>query len=152
VHLIKLGDDLELDPRAYELRRAGCLVRLERIPMEILLFLIERRPDLVTRPQIAEKIWGQNTYGDIDNGESAKALEALRQVEDRGRRLNLDPSSLRGLVFLGMGRKEEVIASLHRTCETHPGRLRGLKVDPNSDPLRGDPRFEQMIRCAHLEP
>ena len=36
---VKFGDDLELDPGAYELRRAGRPLKLERIPMELLLLL-----------------------------------------------------------------------------------------------------------------
>ena len=32
---VKFGDDFELDPRAYELRRAGRPLKLERIPMEL---------------------------------------------------------------------------------------------------------------------
>lgn len=41
--VIRLGDALELDRRAYELRRSGRSLRLERIPMELLLLLVERR-------------------------------------------------------------------------------------------------------------
>jgi hypothetical protein len=38
---IRFGNDFELDPRAYELRRAGRPLKLERIPMELLL--VERQ-------------------------------------------------------------------------------------------------------------
>jgi hypothetical protein len=37
--VVRLGADLELDPRAYELRRSGRRLKLERIPMELLLLL-----------------------------------------------------------------------------------------------------------------
>ena len=35
-------DDFELDIRAYELRRNGRPVKLERRPMDLLIFLVER--------------------------------------------------------------------------------------------------------------
>ena len=74
---LKLGEELDLDPRAYELRRAGRAVRLERIPMQILLLLIERRPDLVTREQIVERVWGQSVFFETDNSINV-AIRKLR--------------------------------------------------------------------------
>src|SRR4030095_7702253 len=59
---IRLTESLEPGPQAYELRREGRTVRLERIPMEILLLLLERRPALVTREQIVERIWGKDVF------------------------------------------------------------------------------------------
>ena len=50
--LIRLSESLELDPLAYELRRGGRTVRLERIPTDILLLLLERRPELVDRKRL----------------------------------------------------------------------------------------------------
>ena len=40
---IRFGEDFELDSRAYELRRAGKALKLERIPMDLLLLLIEKK-------------------------------------------------------------------------------------------------------------
>ena len=54
---VQIGE-FELDPAAYELRRLGRPVRLERIPMELLLLLVSRRGELVTRTEIIEKLWG----------------------------------------------------------------------------------------------
>jgi DNA-binding winged helix-turn-helix (wHTH) protein len=42
-------DDFVLDRGAYELRRGGVVVPLQRIPLELLCLLIERRGQLVTR-------------------------------------------------------------------------------------------------------
>jgi DNA-binding response OmpR family regulator len=61
------GKAFELDLRAYELRSSGHPVKLERIPMEVLRFLLERPGELVTREQIAEKIWGKDVFLDTDN-------------------------------------------------------------------------------------
>jgi DNA-binding winged helix-turn-helix (wHTH) protein len=54
-------EDFELDLRAYQLRRSGRGLRLERIPMEVLFLLVERPGQLVTREEIIEadwKLWG----------------------------------------------------------------------------------------------
>ena len=76
---LKFGEDFELDLRAYELRRAGRVVKLEPTPMELLAFLIERRGELVTRDQIIEKIWGQGVFLDTDNSING-AIRKIRQV------------------------------------------------------------------------
>ena len=58
--LIKIGNDLELDLGAHQLLRSGRPLKLEPIPMAVLLLLLERKGQLVTREQIIERIWGQD--------------------------------------------------------------------------------------------
>ena len=65
--LIRFGDDFEFDPRSQQLRRAGRILKLERIPTEILLLLMERNGELVTRDQIIERVWGNGVFLDTDN-------------------------------------------------------------------------------------
>ncbi len=77
--LIRFGEDLELDRAAYQLRRAGVPVKLERIPLEILLLLAERPGQLVGREEIAERIWGKGASLDIDNSING-AVRKIRQV------------------------------------------------------------------------
>jgi len=76
---IRLGEDLELDLRAYEVRRAGRVLKLERIPMELLLLLVEQRGQLVAREQIVERIWGKGVFLDTDNSING-AVRKIRQV------------------------------------------------------------------------
>src|SRR5690348_2834994 len=76
---IKLGDDLELDLRAYELRRSGRAIKLERIPMELLLLLVRQKGELVTRDEIITHIWGKNVFLDADNSINA-AIRKIRQA------------------------------------------------------------------------
>src|SRR6202165_1447908 len=76
---IRFGEDFELDLRAYELRRGGRVLKLERIPMELLLLLIEERGQLVTRDQIIERIWGKGVFFDTDNSING-AIRKIRQV------------------------------------------------------------------------
>jgi TolB-like protein/DNA-binding winged helix-turn-helix (wHTH) protein len=77
--VLRFGDDLELDRVAYELRRAGRALKLERIPMEILLLLVERRGQLITRTDIIGRIWGQDVFLDTDNSINS-AIRKIRQV------------------------------------------------------------------------
>ena len=76
---IQFGEDFDLDPRSYELRRAGRVLKLERIPAELLALLIEGRGQLVTRDQIIERIWGKDVFLDTDNSINA-AIRKIRQV------------------------------------------------------------------------
>jgi predicted ATPase/serine/threonine protein kinase len=76
---LRLGENFELDLRSYELRRAGRVLKLERIPMELLLLLVEKRGELVTRDQIVERIWGKDVFLDTDNSINA-AVRKIRLV------------------------------------------------------------------------
>jgi eukaryotic-like serine/threonine-protein kinase len=99
--VIKLDGDLELDPRAYEVRRSGRRLKLERIPMELLLLLVERRGELVTREEIIERIWGKDVFVDTDSGINA-AIRKIRQVlkEDPERPLFVQTITGKGYRFV----------------------------------------------------
>lgn len=73
------GEDFELDPYAHELRRSGRALKLERVPMELLLLLVEQRGQLVTREQIVERIWGRGVFLDTDNSING-AIRKIRHV------------------------------------------------------------------------
>jgi len=76
---IRFGEDFELDLRAFELRRAGRPIKLERIPMDLLVLLVEQRGQLVSREQIIERIWGKDVFLDTDNSINA-AIRKIRQA------------------------------------------------------------------------
>src|SRR5207245_971796 len=80
-NVLRLADNLELDRGAYEVRRSGKALRLSRIPIELLLLLVERRGELVSRNEIALRIWGKDVFLDTDNSINA-AVRKLRQVLD----------------------------------------------------------------------
>jgi DNA-binding winged helix-turn-helix (wHTH) protein len=60
--------DFELDIERYELRRAGEEIRLERLPMELLILLGGRAGELVPRVEIVRTLWGGNAFRDTENG------------------------------------------------------------------------------------
>ncbi len=71
--------DLVLDIPAYELRRDGRRLRLERQPMDLLILLVGQRGQLVTRTQIVDALWGQDVFVDVENGVNT-AIRKLRQT------------------------------------------------------------------------
>src|SRR4029077_14291584 len=58
--------DVELDLGRYELRRFGRRVRLEKKPMELLIFLVARRDQMVSREEIVKKLWRSNLFIDTE--------------------------------------------------------------------------------------
>jgi DNA-binding winged helix-turn-helix (wHTH) protein len=58
--------EVELDLGRYELRRLGRRVRLEKKPMELLMFLVGRRDQLVSRQDIVRKLWGSDLFIDTE--------------------------------------------------------------------------------------
>jgi len=104
---IRFGDELELDATAYELRRGGRAVRLERIPMEILLLLVERRDELVTREQIVERVWGKGVHVETDNAINV----AMRKIRTALRDDSENPRYIRTVTAKGYRFVAEVVAS-----------------------------------------
>src|ERR1700733_8734621 len=74
-------DQFELDARTFELRRSGQHVRLERLPLELLLLLVSRHGDLVSREEIIGKLWGNETFLDSTPAINV-AVRKIRQVLD----------------------------------------------------------------------
>ena len=60
--------DFELDVSNYQLRCRGRSVRLERRPMDLLVLLVERRGQLVTRNDIVDQLWGKDVFVDVETG------------------------------------------------------------------------------------
>src|SRR5882724_11262029 len=64
---IRFGEDFEVDKSARRLRRGGRVLKLERIPLEILVLLLDHRGEIVTRDEIVAKVWGKGVFLDTDN-------------------------------------------------------------------------------------
>ena len=71
--------EFEVDVLAYELRHRGARVRLSRQPMDLLLLLLERPHELVSREEIARRLWAPGVHTDLDAGIHTGNLK-IRQV------------------------------------------------------------------------
>jgi TolB-like protein/DNA-binding winged helix-turn-helix (wHTH) protein len=86
-NIYKFGD-IELDPSRFELRRGGSTLKLERIPMELLILLVEKEGSVVTRLEIVERLWGKDVFVDTEHGINTavrKIRQALRDDSEQPR-------------------------------------------------------------------
>jgi TolB-like protein/DNA-binding winged helix-turn-helix (wHTH) protein/Tfp pilus assembly protein PilF len=80
-HSIRFGEEFELDLRPRRLRRGSHVLKLERIPLEILILLLEHRGEIVSRETIVARVWGNDVFLDTDNsirGAIRKVRQALK--------------------------------------------------------------------------
>ena len=69
----------EFNPNSKELRREGMRVRLEGQPLAILQFLLDRPGELVTREELQNKLWPEDTFVDFEHSLNA-AVKRLRSA------------------------------------------------------------------------
>jgi len=82
-------------------------------------------------------------------GQEAQAGLALAKLEQLNRRQPMDPVVFVG-PYIGMDNKDQAFFWLNKAYAQHSDELTGLKVDPLYDPLRGDPRFQDLLRRVGL--
>ena len=74
--------DFELDRNVYDLRRNRHPQKLERIPLDLLFLLIEKRGQLVTREEILERLCGKGVFFDVDNAINSAVRKLRRSLAD----------------------------------------------------------------------
>lgn len=62
-----------------ELRKHGIRIKLHEKPLRILLALLEHPGEVVTRKELQERLWPQDTFVDFENGLN-NAISRLREA------------------------------------------------------------------------
>ena len=84
----------EVDPSAGRLRKNGIPVRLQDQPLKLLLLLLDRPGQVVTREEMRCDLWPTDSFGDFDNGLNVavrKLRAALDDDADRPRYIETVP-------------------------------------------------------------
>jgi TolB-like protein/DNA-binding winged helix-turn-helix (wHTH) protein len=92
----------ELDVRSGEVRKFGVRVKLGEQPLRILILLMERPGELVTREELRARLWSHDTFVDFDhslNSAVQRLRETLSDTADRARWIETVPR--RGYRFVG---------------------------------------------------
>jgi len=95
-------DDFEADLRAAELRRGGTRLKLQLQPFQILVALLERPKEVVTREELRQRLWPEDTFVDFDHGLNT-AIVKLRDVlgDSASNPKFIETIAKRGYRFLG---------------------------------------------------
>jgi len=88
-----------------------------------------------------------NIYGTA--GKKGEALTTLGELAAISKRRHV-PGFEMALVYIGLDEKDKAFQWLEKSYNEHDTLLAYLKVDPNLDPLRGDPRFTELLRRIGL--
>jgi TolB-like protein/DNA-binding winged helix-turn-helix (wHTH) protein len=100
--------DFELDLAAYQLRHNGRPVRLERRPMELLVLLVSRHGQLVTREDIVERLWSGKVVIEFD--------AALNTLVSKARQALHDPAVAPACIETVPGKGYRFIAPIEHTA------------------------------------
>ena len=95
-------DEFEADLRAAELRKNGNRLKLQMQPFQVLVALLERPKEVVTREELRQRLWPRDTFVDFDHGLNT-AMVKLRDVlgDSASKPKFIETIAKRGYRFLG---------------------------------------------------
>jgi TolB-like protein/DNA-binding winged helix-turn-helix (wHTH) protein/Flp pilus assembly protein TadD len=105
----------KLDCDRFELYREGRSLKLERKPMELLILLATRNGHLVTRTEIAERLWAREVFVDTEHGINTairKIRRVLRDDPDEPRFLQTVTGRGYRFVIAGNGQPKQAVATI----------------------------------------
>jgi TolB-like protein/Tfp pilus assembly protein PilF len=127
----------ELDSHTGELRKKGIKIKLQDQPLQILIMLLNRPGEIVSREELQKILWPADTYVDFEHGLN-KAMNRLRAAlgdsSDNPRFIETLPR--KGYRFIAL----PVNSDLPANATAAPPRI-GLAVLPLEN-LNGDPEQE----------
>ncbi len=121
----------EVDSRTGELRKNGMRIRCQEQPIQVLVALLERPGELLTREELRQRVWPEDTFVDFDhalNTAVKKIRAALNDEADSPRYLETVPR--RGYRFIAPVQTEMTPG---RTSENIPAE--NLEVPETHRPL-----------------
>jgi tetratricopeptide (TPR) repeat protein len=85
------------------------------------------------------------------SGKRAEAQKVLAELQDLSKRRYVDPYDI-ALIYMGLGDKSQTLEWLAKAYVDHSFHLTWIKVDPQLDSLRVEPRFQDLLRRVGLPP
>ncbi len=82
-------------------------------------------------------------------GQRQEALQILEQLVAVSKKSYVPAQSF-AIVYTGLGDKDQAFAWLDKAYQERANRLAYLKVEPTWDPIRSDPRFDELLRRIGL--
>ena len=133
----------EVDSASGELRRSGIRVKLHAQPLQILLMLLDRPGEIVTREEICRELWPDGTFVDYDHGVNS-ALNRLREAlgDKAGNPRYVETLARRGYRFVGQ--LEHSQPAVPEPAAPKPEPNRGILAAPEDLP-RSSPSVVRIL-------
>lgn len=113
--------EFELDFGRFQLCRNGKPVRLEGLPLQLLIFLAENPGQLITREQIAEKLWGNDVFVDVEQGINTAIRKVRKALDDDSVQPQLLQTVVgRGYRFVGIASQDANTAAATESVAFSP--------------------------------
>ena len=168
----------DLDVRARSVHKSGIRIKLQGQPFDILVLLISRRGEVVTREELQRTLRPADTFVDFEHsvntavmrlrdalGDSAESPRFIETVPRYGYRFiapmewELDQQSKhryvspydRALIYIGLGENDQALAWLEKAEEQNVP-LHHINVDRRFNSLRSDKRYQQLLRRIGFPP
>jgi DNA-binding winged helix-turn-helix (wHTH) protein len=119
-----------------ELRKNGRTVNLQPQPFKLLVMLLQRQGELVTREEIQQKLWGEDTFVEFGQGLNF-AINKIRQAlgDDANQPRYVETLPRRGYRFIGQLQRREG-DPIPRDASWQPPTSPQNQVIPNSDGVK----------------
>src|SRR5262245_8882941 len=140
----------EVDLRTGELRKQGLKIRLQEKPFQILSILLERRGDVVTRKELRERLWPEDTFVDFDNSLNT-AMSKLREAlgESAGSPRYVETLTRRGYRFIAPVELQEPEAEATKALlPASPGPAAPAAIETDPDPVASTSPLESSVPPA----
>jgi eukaryotic-like serine/threonine-protein kinase len=157
-------DAFELDQASGELHKSGTLLKLQPQPFRVLLLLIERAGQVVTREEIQRYLWTDSTFVDFEHGINFSINQIRNALADNAEKPRyVETLPKRGYRFIGIVERSSLKQSTTPNADldaryqstkevlVYPLRLGSESVESPSRPARRgkSPRWTlAMSACA----
>src|SRR5574339_755096 len=97
--LFRFGS-FEFDARSRELRNTGRKVDVQDLPLRVLITLLERPGELVTREELRRRLWPVDTFVDFEHGLNAAVRRLRAALSDSAAQPFIETLPRRGYRFV----------------------------------------------------
>src|SRR5258707_13461471 len=121
----------EADAATGELRKQGVRIKVNVQPFQVLLMLLERPGELLTREEISRELWPDGTFVDYEHGVNSAINRIREALGDRARNPRfVETLARRGYRFL---------APVQRVADDGESSI----LSPMTEPIPGTPKQEE---------
>lgn len=123
-----------VDARAGELFRRGKKIKLQQQPMQVLLALLEKPGEIVTREELRQRIWPADTFVDFEHSLNTAIKKLRLALGDRANKSKfVETLPRRGYRFLSSVEAAEEKAAIKTKSSRQEGKVFALVAEEGTE-------------------